>query len=88
MHDRFGAESGEFVVQGLGVIIRCNGETVLRQQRTGIESRVHLHDGDAGFAVAGEQRALDRRRTAPARQQRSVDVERASRSRGERARRQ
>ena len=50
-----------------------------RQHRAGIEARIHLHDRDAGFAVSGEERALDRRRAAPARQQRGVDVERAVR---------
>jgi hypothetical protein len=33
-----------------------------------------------GFAIAGEERALDRRRAAPARQQRGMHVERAVRS--------
>ena len=43
----------------------------------GVEPCVHLHDGDAGLAVAGEDGALDRRRAAPARQQRGMDVEAA-----------
>ena len=46
-----------------------------------------LHDGDPGLAIASEQRALDRRCAAPARQQRGVDVERAVRRGLENARR-
>ena len=48
-----------------------------QQHRAGIEPLVHLHDGDAGLPVAGEDGALDRRRAAPARQQRGMDVEAA-----------
>src|SRR3546814_8751063 len=39
----------------------------------GVEPRVHLHDRHAGLGIAGEDRALHRRRTAPARQDRAVD---------------
>ncbi len=45
--------------------------------RPGVEPCVHLHDGDAGARVAGQQRALDRRGAAPARQLRRVDVDAA-----------
>ena len=48
-----------------------------KQHRPGIEPGLHLHDGDAGFGIAGQDRALDRRRAAPARQQRGVDVDAA-----------
>jgi hypothetical protein len=47
----------------------------LRQQdRAGIQPLFHLHQADAGAIVAGFDRALDRRRAAPARQQRGVHV--------------
>ena len=45
------------------------------QHRTGVQAFLHLHDRDAGIAVAGEDRRLDRRRPPPARQQAPVDVE-------------
>jgi hypothetical protein len=45
-----------------------------QQHRSGVESRVEPHDRDARFGVARENRALDRSRAAPARQQGSVDV--------------
>jgi hypothetical protein len=44
---------------------------------TGVQPRVHLHDGDAGLGVAGFDRAVNRRRAAPTWQQRGVDVEAA-----------
>ena len=48
-----------------------------RGARPGPESRpaVDPHDADAGALVAGHDRPLDRRRAAPARQQRGMDVE-------------
>ena len=44
------------------------------KDRTRVETCFHLHQIHAAFAVAGEDRALDRRRAAPARQQRGVHV--------------
>ena len=44
------------------------------------------HDADAGLRVAGEDRPLDRRRAAPARQQREVQVHEAVRQRVEQRR--
>ena len=44
---------------------------------TRIEAGIHLHEADPGLRIALEDRALDRRRAAPARQQRSMDVEAA-----------
>jgi len=43
----------------------------------GVQALLHLHDHDAGFFVAGHDRALDRRGAAPARQQRGVQIEAA-----------
>ncbi len=48
-----------------------------QQDRAGVEPLFHLHDADAGLAVAGEDGALDRRRATPARQERGVDIEAA-----------
>jgi hypothetical protein len=75
-------------VQAARIVLRRDREAVLREHRPGIQARVHLHDGDAGLAVARQQRALDRRRAAPARQQRSMNVHGAQARRPERARRQ
>ena len=50
-------------------------EFAFEQHRAGIEPGFHLHDRHAGNRVAGHDRALDRRRTAPARQQRGMDVD-------------
>ena len=47
------------------------------RHRAGVEALVHLHDGDAALLVAGHDGAVDRRRAAPARQQRGVHVETA-----------
>ena len=41
----------------------------------GIETGVHLHDADARRRIAGEHGALDRRRTAPARQHRGMKID-------------
>ena len=47
----------------------------LRQQhRPGIQAGLHLHQADAGLLVAGFDGALDRRRAAPAGQQRGMHV--------------
>ena len=59
------------------VSCRPIGRRALEQHGAGVEPRVELHDGDAGFRVAGEDGALDRRGAAPARQQRTVDVQAA-----------
>jgi hypothetical protein len=40
----------------------------------GVEPLVHLHHHHAGLFIAGHDRPLDRRGTAPARQQRGVAV--------------
>ena len=58
-----------------GVVLRPDRERPLRRDRAGVELRDRAMDRDAGLRVAGHQRALDRRGTAPARQQRRVHVE-------------
>ena len=52
----------------------ADGMAALEQHRAGVEALIELHDGHAGFGIAREDRALDRRGAAPARQQRAVDV--------------
>ena len=45
-----------------------------RVDRPGVEARLDLHDTDTGLGVAGEDRPLDRGGTAPAGQEREVEV--------------
>ena len=61
---------------------------VPQQHRAGVQPRVHAHDGDAGLGVAGQDRRLDRRRAAPARQQARMDVQAAPPGRRQHRRRQ
>ena len=63
-----------------GLVFR-DRQRLLQQYGPGVETGVHLHDGDAGAGVPGEQRALYGRGAAPARQQRSVNVQAAPRQR-------
>jgi hypothetical protein len=62
-------------VQRPGVVVRSDAHAFVQHHRTGIQAGIHLHDGNAGFRVAGEEGALDRRGAAPARQERRVDIE-------------
>ena len=78
LDDELGAERGQARLQDAGGVVGARSATRLAEQHgAGVEAGVHLHDGDAGVVVAGFDRALDRRRAAPARQQRGVDVEAA-----------
>ena len=69
LHDQLRAHCGQFVVQCLRVVIPGYRDRLLQQHRTGVESGIHLHDGDPGFTIVGENGSLDRRRAAPAWQQ-------------------
>ncbi len=60
----------------------------MRENGSGVEPCVHLHDRYAGLAVARKESALDRRGTAPAWQQRRVDVDRTLAADREHCRRQ
>jgi hypothetical protein len=86
--NQFTAETCEAIRQSLRCIARIDFERAREQHRSGIESLLHAHDRNAGDAVAGEDRALDRRRAAPARQQRGVNVEATQARNRERLRRQ
>ncbi len=59
-----------------GVVVR-DRHPDLFDHRPGVEARVHLHERDPRLAVAFEDRPLDRRRAAPPREQRRVDVDAA-----------
>ena len=64
------------------------GASDLRDDRAGVEARIHLHDGDAGFFVAGKDGPLDGRGPTPARQKGGVDIQRPKRCNVEDALRQ
>ena len=56
-------------------VVVADREPLLRGDRAGVELRDRLVDRHAGLLVAGEDRALDRRRAAPAREERRMDVQ-------------
>jgi hypothetical protein len=59
-------------------VVSCGNRQALDHAHiAGIQAGIHLHDGDAGFGVAGLDGAMNRRCTAPARQQAGVDVQAA-----------
>jgi hypothetical protein len=75
LHDHAGTERRELVMQGAGIVVRGDSDARLHEHWPGIESGLHPHQRHARFPIARHQRALDRRRTAPARQQRRVDID-------------
>jgi hypothetical protein len=87
-HEQARPERGELVVQTAPGVLGRDGDRFLEQDRPGVEPFIHLHDGDASRPVTGEERALDRRGSAPARQERCVHVETAARREREQRRRQ
>ena len=56
-------------------------DAVAREHRARVEAGFDLHEADAGLLVTGEQRALDGRGAAPARQEREVNVHETERER-------
>jgi hypothetical protein len=66
-------------VQGARIVGRVDGHYMPGKDRSGVQAGVHLHDSDAGLAIAREYRALDRCSAAPPRQKGGVDIERAVR---------
>ena len=80
---RLGTHLRQAVMQRARRVGTRDGGRFLEQHRARIETRVHLHDGHAGLRIACEQRAMDRRGSAPARQQRSMDVDATHRRHGQ-----
>ena len=79
-HHQVGAAPRQFVMQFAGGRIRRRSATRSAMAiGPGVEPFLHLHHHHAGLVVAGHDGALDRRRAAPARQQRGVEVEAAER---------
>ena len=74
------AQRGQAVVQRGGAVVGARSARPRASSiGAGVQAGVHLHDGDAGLRVAGLDGTVDRRRAAPARQQRGVDVQAAPR---------
>ena len=63
------------------VVGRRSAPRRARSTGAGVEPLLQLHQAHAGDVVAGQQRPLDRRRAAPARQQREVQVDHRQRGR-------
>ena len=63
------------VIDGAGIVVGPDREGFLRGDRPGVQLLDELDDRHAGLRVARHDRALDRRRPAPARQQRRVHVQ-------------
>ncbi len=73
------AQFGELVVERLPGLVGRERDRALAEDRSGIQSGVHLHDGDAGFGISGADHGLNRSSAAPAREQRGMNVDRAVR---------
>jgi hypothetical protein len=66
-------------VQRTGIFVDGDLHRLAHDYGTGVQPGVHSHDGDSGFAITREQRSLDGRGSAPARQQRRMNIEGARR---------
>ena len=75
LDEKFAAELREPRRERAEVVVRPDLLVALQADRTGVELRSRPHDRDPGDLVARLERALDRRRAPPARQQRRMDVE-------------
>ncbi|RMU78088.1 hypothetical protein ALP24_05654 [Pseudomonas syringae pv. aptata] len=68
-------EFGEAIMQRAARVLRGNRGDGLEQHRPGVQARFHAHHGHAALCITGLHRTLNRRRTAPARQQRRMAVD-------------
>ena len=68
------AQCGQFVMQGWGGVMRCNVLFFYQQHVARVQPGVHLHDGDACDSIARLNGTVNRRCTAPAGQQRCVNI--------------
>ncbi len=73
-----GAEPGQVALDLVAGLVGADRRAVpARSIGAGVERLHDAHDRHAGLGVAGHHRAMDRRRAAPARQQRRVHVDHA-----------
>src|SRR5207248_10358965 len=75
LEERCGAESRELSPKRPRGVAPGDGQAALEQHGAGVETRVHLHDRDAGFGIPRKDRPLDGGGAAPARQDRRVNVD-------------
>jgi hypothetical protein len=72
-----GGQSGQPVVQRAGRLVKADRRRTDEVHGPGVEARVHLHHADTRRRIPGEHGTLNRRRAAPARQQRRVQIDAA-----------
>ena len=60
-----------------GGFLSSDGSFFAKQYGSGVQTRLHLHDTDAGVRIPRHNRAVDRCGTTPARQKRCVNVQTA-----------
>ena len=77
------AQSGQAVVQAGGGVVWLDVDGAAQEHGAGVQPHVHLHDAHAGLRVARFNGAVDGGGTAPAWQQRGVDVQAAQGRRGQ-----
>ncbi len=70
-------EFGQAIMQRAARVLRGNRGDRLEQHRPGVQPCFHAHHGHAALGITGLHRALNRCRTAPARQQRRMAVDAA-----------
>ena len=75
LHDALATQHGQLVVQRGGGGVRCDGQRAQQQHVARVQAGVHLHDGDAALAVTGLDGPMDGRSTAPAWQERGMNVQ-------------
>ena len=64
-------------MQRFRIVARIDSDGARGQHRSRIKPRLHAHDGDARDRISRQERSLNGRRAAPARQQRSVNIDAA-----------
>ena len=84
LDDQLATQDGQRLNQRVSGVMRADGHARTQQHVAGVQARVHLHNGHASLRVARLDGAVNRGRTTPARQQRSMDVQAAHARRGKR----
>ncbi len=72
-----GAEFRKAFMKGAGRVVGVDRLGLLHEDVAAVHAGIHAHDGDAGNGVARVNAAVDRGRTAIAREKREVDVDAA-----------
>ncbi len=72
---RRGGGGGKPVVEHAAGLVAMDGEAMDEQDVAGIQALVHVHHGNAGFLIAGEDRRLDGGRAAMPGEDRGMQIE-------------